>query len=130
MSRHDTPAVCCEPPAHAAHEPPQSTPVSPWFWIPSLQDGHAAQGPPQSTLVSPWFWNPSLHVAQAPFQQVPTAQTWPQAPQLLVVPRSASQPLAALPSQSAKPALQTEPHTAATQVEVVCACGGQEAAAP
>jgi len=39
----------------AVQGPPQSTPFSPWFCIPSLQEAHAVQGPPQSTPASPWF---------------------------------------------------------------------------
>ncbi len=44
--------------------PPQSTPVSFWFWMPSEHVGQAAQfGPPQSTKVSPWFNTPSTQLA-------------------------------------------------------------------
>ncbi len=45
--------------AHAMHGPPQSIPFSPWFCIPSEQEGHAAHGPPQSIPVSFWFFIPS-----------------------------------------------------------------------
>lgn len=51
---------------HAGQLPPQSTPVSRPFFIPSLQDGavtHAGQLPPQSTPVSVPFLIPSLQVA-------------------------------------------------------------------
>jgi hypothetical protein len=44
--------------------PPQSTPVSFWFWIPSVQVGRqASQGPPQSTPASPRFWVASVQLA-------------------------------------------------------------------
>jgi hypothetical protein len=32
----------------------------------ALRQGHAEQGPPQSTPVSPWFWMPSEQVAVGP----------------------------------------------------------------
>ena len=39
--------------------PPQSgPPVSPWFWMPSVQLAQATHGPPQSTPVSVPFWMP------------------------------------------------------------------------
>jgi hypothetical protein len=47
---------------HAEHEPPQSTPVSSPFWVPSAHVGHAEHEPPQSTPVSSPFWVPSAHV--------------------------------------------------------------------
>ena len=49
------------------HGPPQSTPVSPWFWMPSeqvVQARHTA--PPQSTPVSSWFWMPSEQLGPPP----------------------------------------------------------------
>jgi hypothetical protein len=45
----------------ALHGPPQSTPVSPWFRMPSLQEEHAWQLPPQSVPDSSWFRIPSKH---------------------------------------------------------------------
>ncbi len=43
-----------------------------------------------------------------------TSQPWPQVPQLVrLVARLASQPSAAMPLQSPKPALQVKPHTPA-----------------
>ena len=59
---------------HALHGPPQSIPASCWFWIPSLQVGHALHGPPQSILSSSWLWIPSLQLAhglQGPPQSMP-----------------------------------------------------------
>src|SRR5687768_7960591 len=51
---------------HLGQGPPQSTPVSPWFWMPSLQVWQGAQTPPpQSIPASPWFWMPSKQVGQA-----------------------------------------------------------------
>jgi hypothetical protein len=46
----------------ALHGPPQSTPISPWFCMPSLQEEHAWQVPPQSVPDSSWFLMPSKHV--------------------------------------------------------------------
>jgi len=37
-------ASCAGPPLHAAQGPPQSTPVSPWFWIASEQVGVGSRG--------------------------------------------------------------------------------------
>src|SRR5690349_16977904 len=45
------------------HEPPQSTPVSSPFLIPSVHVGHFTHEPPQSIPVSSPFLMPSLHVA-------------------------------------------------------------------
>jgi hypothetical protein len=56
--------------------PPQSTPVSSPFWIPSSQVGHAAQsGPPQSTPVSLPFWIPSSQVGHAAQSGPPAVYT-------------------------------------------------------
>jgi len=43
--------------------PPQSTPVSTPFFLPSAQVGQAPQPPPQSTPVSALFCVPSKHVS-------------------------------------------------------------------
>ena len=43
------------------HSPPQSTPSSNPFQIPSEQETHGLHGPPQSMSASPWFCIPSLH---------------------------------------------------------------------
>jgi hypothetical protein len=63
---------------------------------------------------------------QEPFWQNMVAEHWtPQAPQLVSVLRLVSQPLAGMPSQSAKPELQTRPHAPLLQTAVEFGPEGQ-----
>ena len=64
---------------HGSQEPPQSTPVSSPFMIPSVQVGSASQTlpqvPPQSIPVSVPFWMPSEQVGPAPSSSLQLVRT-------------------------------------------------------
>jgi hypothetical protein len=79
----------------------------------------AAEQSPSVVHPPAWHW---------PAVQIPLLQTVPQAPQSLgSTSRLASQPLAGLPSQSAKPRLQVAMHVPPVQVEVAL---GEEQTVP
>jgi hypothetical protein len=111
------------PPTGAAHTTPQRP------QLPVLERVSTSQ--PLAALPSQ-LAKPALH---APMPQTPAEHTdealaleqaLPQRPQLPVLERvSTSQPFAALPSQSAKPALQVNPHAPAEQNNEAFARAGQ-----